>query len=104
MNKVDEFYPIDNNFSTSPLREMGYIMRINENLRLAKAGDQVAESKLCNHLGTLRRSLEFKDMSPDLQDVIKEAATWLRSTGRKVDFTNPDPALWITTRSGSPRF
>jgi hypothetical protein len=104
MDNVEKFYPIDNDFSTSPLREMGYIIRINENLRLAKAGDRVAESKLCNRIGTLRRSLEFKNISPDLQDVIKEAVTWLRTTGRKVDFTNPDPALWITTRSGNPRF
>jgi Asp-tRNA(Asn)/Glu-tRNA(Gln) amidotransferase A subunit family amidase len=104
MSKVDEFYPIDNDFSTSPLREMGYIIRINENLRLAKAGDRVAESKLCNRIGTLRRSLEIKDMSPDLQNAVKDAVAWLRATGRKIDFTHNDPAMWITTRDGNPRF
>jgi phage gp46-like protein len=79
-------------------------MKINNHLQNAKLGDREAESRLCNRLGTLRRSIEIKDMSPDLQDVIKEAAAWLRSTGRKIDFTNQDPALWITTRSGNPRF
>jgi transketolase C-terminal domain/subunit len=104
MNKVDEYYPIDNDIKIYPVREMGYIMKINNHLQNAKLGDHIAESKLCNRLGTLRRSIEIKDMSPDLQDAVKEAVAWLRTTGRKVDFTNQDPALWITTRSGNPRF
>jgi transketolase C-terminal domain/subunit len=104
MNKVDEYYPIDNDVKIYPVREMGYIMKINNHLQNAKLGDKIAESKLCNRLGTLRRSIEIKDVSPDLQDAIKEAVAWLRTTGRKVDFANQDPALWITTRSGNPRF
>jgi hypothetical protein len=104
MSKIDEFYPIDNDIKIYPVREMGYIMKINNHLQMAKAGDREAESRLCNRLGQLRRSMDFNNMSPDLQDAIKEAAAWLRTTGRKVDFSHNDPALWITTRSGNPRF
>jgi hypothetical protein len=104
MSEIDKYYPLDDNLNAYPLRQIGYIMRISANLHLAKTGDRVAESKLCNRLGSLRRSIEFQDMSPNLQDIVKEAVDWLRTTSRKVDFTNPDPALWITTRSGSPRF
>jgi hypothetical protein len=104
MNEVDRYYPIDDKLKLYPLRQVGYIMRITANFGLAKAGDRDAESRLCNRLGSLRRSIEFSDMSPNLQEAVKDTVEWLRSVGRKVDFKHNDPAMWITTRSGGPRF
>lgn len=109
MNKVDEFYPISETMTNGDgvMWQLGMVIKLRDHLANAKAGNRKSESKLCNRLGQLRRCIvSFSDLSPDLQDIIKESVVWLRwYTGRKVDFTREDPGYWITARDGkTPRF
>jgi len=103
MSKVEEFYP-SYDFQQHPFLEMALMFKIRRDIDLARKGDRTAESKLCNRIGSIRRSSKFEDLSPDTQTAVKEAVEYLRSTGRKVDFSNPDPSLWISTRDGRPRW
>jgi hypothetical protein len=100
----DKFYPAQANVQL-PLKQIGWTLKIREHLTLAKAGDRERESRLCNRLGSLRRSSpSFDELTEHLKDVVKEAVTFLRSQGRKVDFKHSDPACWITMRDGRPRW
>ena len=97
------FYPVLN--VKSPFTQMGLMVKIRNHLHAARRGDRERESRLINRLGSLRRSSEaFNGLTLDLQAAVKDAVNYLRTTGRKVDFKNPDPALWITTRSGQARW
>ena len=101
--EVDMFYPILN--LESPFTQMGLMAKIRNHLHAARRGDRERESRLINRLGSLRRSsASFNGLTLDLQTAVKDAVKFLRSEGRKVDFKNPDPALWITTRSGQARW
>jgi hypothetical protein len=104
MKKIDDFYYVDKILLKYPIREIDYMIKLKHYLQLAKIGDRNYESQLCNLLGTLRRSIQLDILSPCLQTIIKQAVQWLQTTGRKIDFSNPDPALWITKRNGKPRF
>ena len=103
---LDEFYPESEVMARGiGMWVAGFEFKIQEHLRKAKAGDRVAESKLCNRMGQLCRHHKDLTLFPESTLVaLKEVANWLRSTGRKVDFSNPDPRFWITTRSGNPRW
>ena len=106
-NKVDDFYPLSTTMiGQSKIWELGLLFKIESHLKNAKNDGKVYESKLINRLGQLRRNIpELNKCSPDLQVAVKEAADWLRTQGRKIDFQNPNPGLWISARDGkSPRF
>ena len=97
------FYPILD--LESPFTQMGLMIKIRNHLHAARRGDRERESRLINRLGSLRRSSKsFNGLTLDLQATVKDAVKFLRAVGRKVDFKNPDPALWITTRSGQARW
>lgn len=106
VNRVDSFYPISDTMqSVSRFWEIGMVVKLADHRQRAKQGDRDAESRLCNRLGQLRRNVPtMKQMSPNLQEEIRESVQFLRSIGRRVDFMNPNPAYWITTRSGKPRW
>ena len=107
MSKLDEFYPVSQTMNSgSGMWMFGLVIKMRDHLEKAKAGDREAESKLINRLGQLRRNMESTEsFTQDLQDQILASVVWLRSTGRKVDFANPNPGLWITARDGkTPRF
>lgn len=70
----------------------------------AEAGDRDKESRLCNRIGQLRRLVKREQMLDALREEVEEAVKFLRSTGRTVDFAQEDPAKWITTRDGRPRW
>jgi len=102
----DKFYP------ESPKLRMGYFghvigfqSKIIGHMTAAIAGDLERESRLCNRVGQVRATFShFQDVPLGVQDVMKEAIEYLKSVGRKVDFKNPDPSMWITTRDGRPRW
>lgn len=107
MSTVDFFYPFSKNINNMPqgMWQMDAAMRLRHNLTLAKKGDMEAERRIINRIGTIRRSVNsMQEINQDLLEVIKEAADYLRSTGRKVDLSNKDPRYWITRRDGSPRW
>jgi len=103
MSKVDEFYPIYN-LQESPLIELSLMLKLKRDLEMAKKGNKLSESKLCNRIGSLRRSADFRDLNPDLQNLLRESVDWLRSVGRKVNLGCDDPRQWISTRDGRPRW
>lgn len=109
MNRIEKFYPVSKTIVTMPdgMWQVGATLRIRDHLKNAKSGIKESETRLCNKLGTIRRSIgySFKSISPDLLTAIKESSDWLRTTGRNVDFASDDPRKWITARDGvSPRF
>lgn len=107
MNKFDEFYPISETMkSGNGIWMFGLVIKMRDHLKKAKTGDREAESRLINRLGQLHRNMESTEsFTQDLQDQILASVVWLRSIGRKVNFGNPNPGLWITARNGkTPRF
>jgi hypothetical protein len=110
IEKIKQFnkhYPIDYDLTpphTWRATCTNYIKDIKENLALAKIGYRKAETRLCNILGTIKRSVNHDDLTVGLLRAIEEAVAWLQSVGRRIDFTHPDPAMWITDRKGDPRF
>lgn len=104
----DKFYPVSETIrnNAGEMWQVGLTIKIQDHLNTARQGDRERESRLINRLGQLRRNMSSPDdLSPDLRSVIKEAVSWLRSTGRKVDFSDPDPRFWVTARDGkSPRW
>jgi len=106
-NEIDIFYPMSATMQSSGfVWEIQMILKLEDHLRAAMAGDRERESKLINRLGQIRRNIpHFSDLLDNLQDVIKRSVEWLRSIGRKVDFQHPNPAMWISARDGkSPRW
>jgi hypothetical protein len=107
IKQFNKHYPIDYDLTppyTWKATYTDYVKEIKENLALAKVGYTKAESQLCNKLGTIKRSINHDDLTVGLLCAMDEAVAWLRSVGCEVDFTHPDPAMWITTRNGGPRF
>ena len=101
---IDTFYPISETIQQAPngLWTIGMFTKLETHLKNAMEGDRDAESKLVNRLGQLRRHYPtFAAIPANLQGSIKRSAEWLRTTGRKIDFKNENPALWITQRDGS---
>lgn len=102
---IEEFYPINENMKFSQgIWQMSAVMKLKRNLEAAKMGDIDAERRIMYRLGSIRRSVDFKELDASLVETIKECATYLRSKGRKVDFSNKDPRYWITRRDGTPRW
>ena len=108
MSAFNEFYPESEIMRECPhgMWQAGMVVKIDGHLKKARAGAREAESKLINRIGQLRRCVEhFTVLQYMLQDSVKEAVEWLRSTGRRVDFSAEDPRYWITARDGkSPRW
>lgn len=104
MNKLDLFYPISETMSSGGIWEIGMVVKLAGHRQMAKSGDLERESRLVNRLGQLRRNCEYMDMSNNLKEEINESVAYLRSVGRKVDFSKKNPAEWITTRKGNPRW
>lgn len=100
---VDEFYPMFEK-DIGSMAGLGLAQRIQLHLDNAKNGDRLAESKLMNRIGQVKRSFSFDEVPVDIQDLIKEAVEYLRSTGRKVNLGSSNPEEWFTTRSGQSRF
>lgn len=73
-------------------------------LEKAKQGDRDAESKAINLIGTIKRSTNFVDLTHSLVGIIRLAVEYFKSTGRTVDFSATDPRMWISGRSGGPRW
>jgi hypothetical protein len=102
---IDLFYPISETIKTSAIWQISMLVKLETHLQNAQNGNRLAESKLINRIGQIRRNVEsFNSLNSDLQDVIKRSVEWLRTTGRTVDLKNENPALWITMRDGSPRW
>lgn len=105
---VDSFYPISQTVQACPggMWQISMTVKITSHLADAKAGSRDAESRLINRVGQLRRNVEnFGGLGYDLKDAVLAAVTWLRSVGRRVDFSNPDARYWVTARDGvSPRW
>jgi hypothetical protein len=92
------------NHNLRPFTAIGLKSRIDEHLRLAKAGDRERESKLVNRLGEVRATWEkFEDIPDFIQDSFMKSVTFLRTVGRKFNFGSPDPKDWISARGGGPR-
>ena len=108
MSKFDEFYPESTVMAAQPggLWQLGMVYKIEGHLAKARMGDRLYESRLVNRIGQLRRCVDhFDQMMPALQDKVREAVAWIRSTGRTVNFAADDPRYWITARDGkSPRW
>lgn len=108
MSKVDEFYPKSAVMAAQPdgMWQLGLVMKMEEHLAKARRGDRLYESKLINRIGQLRRCVEhFDQLQTPLQDTVREAVAWVRSTGRAVNLSVDDPRYWITARDGkSPRW
>lgn len=101
----NEFYPHSETMSQPGMWQIGLVLKIEEHLRNAKSGDALAESKLCNRIGQVRRHFPTPNTCPaGIMDAVKPAVDWLRSTGRKIDLQNNDPRMWISNRSGNPRW
>jgi hypothetical protein len=98
-------YKTELDLDNSPLKEMGLTLRITEHLAFAKTGNMDRERRLIQRLGELRScNKPFSQLCDDLQKAVKDAVMFLRSTGREVNFTHPNAAMWITTRDGRPRW
>lgn len=108
MNPIDEFYPVSRAIVQSPDAGMwmvSMVIKVNDHLTAAKSGNKESESRLINRLGQLRRcGPPFEKLPQDLQEGVRSAVAYLRSTGRTVNFAHPNPGMWITTRTGDPRF
>lgn len=101
----DQFYPPSETMSgQSPFWQIGMVAKLADHRAGAEAGDRDKESRLCNRLGQLRRLVKREQMLDALREEVEEAVKFLRSTGRTVDFKQEDPAKWITTRDGRPRW
>lgn len=106
---VSDFYPKSESVANAALGRtlatIGYALRLRQHLAGARAGDRERESRLCNRLGQLRASLPaFSLATAEVQQVVRESVAFLREQGRTVNFTDPDPARWITQRNGLPRW
>lgn len=106
MDNIDKFYPLSETLERGGFgATFSLQVKLINHLASAQAGDRDAESRLVNRVGQVRRQyVHFQDVPAALQGIIKESVTWLRSTGRQVNLAHPDPAMWITTRSGDPRW
>lgn len=108
MNAFDEFYPVSQTMSSGSagMWEIGMTVKLAEHLAAAQRGDRERESKLINRLGQMRRNVaSFDKLSDNVKEEVAKSVTWLRSVGRKVDFSNTNPAFWITARDGkTPRW
>ena len=103
----DKFYPPIPHFNDFNLGIMiGLPLKLRGHLAAAKAGDRDRESRLINWLGRIRVSADtkFNDLPAELREAMKESCDWLRTQGRIVNFRDPDPARWVTTRDGQPRW
>ena len=101
----DQFYPPSETMSgQSSFWQIGMVAKLADHRAGAEAGDRDKESRLCNRLGQLRRLVKWEQMLGPLREEVEEAVKFLRSTGRTVDFAQEDPAKWITTRDGRPRW
>jgi len=90
--------------SSSPFLSLGLRQRIVANLASARGGDRDAESRLVTRIGEVRATWRTFNEVPDfLQDAVKEAVTFLRQVGRKIDFKSADPGCWVSGRDGLPR-
>ena len=92
------------------IRRPMYIGKIEGHLLAAAEGDRERESKLITRIGELRADFpsraEFRSWAeedPAVLELLGKAVAFLRSVGRTVDFSNPDPALWISARGGGRR-
>lgn len=104
---IDKFYPKSFIFQFSGRFWEGKMIRkLSDHLTAAKEGDRVRESRLINRIGQIRRNVkDTSKLSTDMKSMIAESIEWLEKVGRKVDFKNPNPALWITARDGkTPRW
>ena len=101
----DQFYPPSETMGDPTSRSVSDWAAKLADLRAgAEAGDRGKESRLRNRLGQLRRLVKWEQMLGCLREEVEEAVKFLRSTGRTVDFKQEDPAKWITTRDGRPRW
>lgn len=108
-NPFDDFYPESNTVKDAAMgRTMAQLslqLKLQNHLANARKGNRDSESRLVNRLGQIRRMVpSFKMLTPSIAGLVRASTTYLRTTGRTVDFTHPNPALWITTRSGKPRW
>lgn len=103
---IDRFYPVSDTMTNTPMGmwQIGMVIKLEDHLQNAKNGNLDSESRLVNRIGQLRRNVPVEHLSENLRDVVSKAVAWLKTTGRIVDLTNPDPALWITQRGGAPRW
>jgi len=107
---MKDTYPIISNFGKPNLGVMvGLPLRMRSHLAAAQAGDRDRESRLVNWCGRIRASCEasgikFNELSDDIRSVMRESLEWLKTTDRVVNMRDPDPARWITTRKGLPRW
>jgi hypothetical protein len=103
---VDEFYPMSQTIAACPqgLWQVGMVTKLANHRANAQRNDRVAESKLCNRLGQLRRQMKTAEMSTALKDEVKASVVYLRSVGRIVNFKSDDPRQWISTREQKTRW
>ena len=106
MDQFNEFYPESQAMKagSSGMWMIGMVLKLEKHLQNAKNGNREAESKLCNRIGQIRRHFEFPDLPGNIKDLVIESVDWLRTTGRAVDLRNKNPAYWISTRDGRPRW
>lgn len=104
--------PVDTNYPFQYLMkdaiedwQRSYTIKIKGSLLLAKKGDILFENELINYIGTIQRNrYGFEELNQELYGLIEEAIEFLKSVGRKINFNHKDPAYWISTRSGQPRW
>lgn len=103
---LDEFYPISSTMRSSPsgMWQVGMVVKLASHRQAAKNGDRLAESKLCNRIGQLRRNVEWGALSTSLVDEIKASVEFLKTTGREINFASKNPKEWISGRGGAPRW
>ena len=108
MNQLDYFYPVSESIlgCTDGMWQIAMSLKLSDHRQKAMAGDREAESRLINRLGQLRRCChDLGSLSEPLQAEVRASAAWLRSVGRKVNFHNSNPAMWVSARDGkSPRW
>jgi hypothetical protein len=97
---LDTFYPASDHLKDQYVAAiLGMVFKLREH-RLS--GNQ---SKLANRLGQLRRNVaDFTSLPEDLQEEVKIAIFYLRSSGRTVNLGSADPREWISTTTGLPRW
>ena len=106
LNPVDTNYPFQYLMKdTIEDWEKSYTIKIKGSLLLAKKGDILFENELINYIGTIQRNRHgFEELNQELKHVIQEALEFLKSVGRSINLNHVDPAFWISTRSGQPRW
>lgn len=105
-SNFDRFYPhLGNVNAMSAERQLALVTDLLA-LRLRVLEDnREAESALCNLVGSLRRSSGSIAELPDgVNMATRLAVDLIRAVGRKTNFMEDDPSLWITQRDGSPRW